>query len=68
MGGSFNSTITSPPVMPITRGDGAPAAGRIGTPRFETGAPEYQWLTRNVFVGTAARHPDRVELAIYQLL
>jgi Protein of unknown function (DUF3237) len=38
------------------------------TPRFETAAPEYQWLTSNVFVGTAARHPDRVELAIYQLL
>jgi hypothetical protein len=38
------------------------------TPRFETAAPEFQWLTKNVFVGTAARYPDRVELVIYQLL
>jgi hypothetical protein len=38
------------------------------TPRFETAAPEYQWLTKHVFVGTAARFPDRVELAFYQLL
>jgi len=38
------------------------------TPRFETSAAEYQWLTKNVFVGTAVRRPDSVELAIYQLL
>jgi hypothetical protein len=38
------------------------------TPRFETAAPEYQWLTKHVFVGTAARYPDRVEMAFYQLL
>ena len=38
------------------------------TPRFETDAPEYQWLTKHVFVGTAARHPDRVEIAFYQVL
>ncbi len=38
------------------------------TPRFETAAPEYQWLTKHVFVGTAARHPDRVEMSFYQLL
>jgi len=38
------------------------------TPRFETEAAEYQWLTKNVFVGTAVRRPDSVELAIYQLL
>ena len=53
------------------------AAGRIGRSRldlfamnaaFETDATDYLWLARNVFVGTAERHPDRVELAIYQLL
>jgi len=38
------------------------------TPRFETEAAEYQWLTKNVFVGTAVRRPDSVELAIYQVL
>ena len=34
------------------------------TPRFETTAPELEWLTRHVFVGTAARHPDRVEMRL----
>ena len=38
------------------------------TPRFETEAAEYQWLTKNVFVGTAVRRPDSVELAIFQVL
>jgi hypothetical protein len=38
------------------------------TPRFETAAPDYQWLTKHVFVGTAARYPDRVEMSFYQLL
>jgi Protein of unknown function (DUF3237) len=38
------------------------------TPRFETAAPQYQWLTRHLFVATAVRRPDRVELAIYQIL
>jgi hypothetical protein len=52
-------------------------AGRIDRSRpdlfalnaaFETDATDYLWLARNVFVGTAERHPDRVELTIYQLL
>jgi hypothetical protein len=38
------------------------------TPRFETDVAEYQWLTKNVFVGTAVRRPDAVELAIFQVL
>jgi len=38
------------------------------TPRFETEAAEYQWLTKNVFVATAVRRPESVELAIYQVL
>jgi len=38
------------------------------TPRFETEAAEYQWLTKNVFVATAVRRPDSVELAIFQVL
>ena len=38
------------------------------TPRFETAAPEYQWLTRHVFVGSAARYPDRVEMCFFMLL
>jgi hypothetical protein len=38
------------------------------TPRFETGDDSLAWLTRHVFVATAIRRPDRVELAIYQVL
>ncbi|CAN5489837.1 DUF3237 domain-containing protein [soil metagenome] len=37
-------------------------------PRFETGAPKYRWLMQNLFIGVGARHPDRVELAVHQVL
>jgi hypothetical protein len=37
------------------------------TPRFETADQAHLWLTRYVFVGSGVRHPDRVELAIYQV-
>jgi hypothetical protein len=37
-------------------------------PRFETGAPDYRWLMQNLFIGVGARHPDRVELAVHQVL
>jgi hypothetical protein len=36
-------------------------------PRFETAAPEYQWLTRRIFVSAGARFPDRVEIAFFEL-
>ena len=38
------------------------------TPRFETSDERYQWLTRRVFVGLAARFPTHVEVKIFQLL
>ncbi len=38
------------------------------TPRFETGDEAHRWLTRYVFTGTGVRRPDRVELAVYQVL
>ncbi len=38
------------------------------TPRFETGADPYLWLTRHVFVAEGVRRPDCVELAVYQIL
>ncbi|HEY1494969.1 MAG TPA: DUF3237 domain-containing protein [Candidatus Solibacter sp.] len=38
------------------------------TPRFETGAEPYLWLTRHVFVAEGARRPDCVELAVFQIL
>ncbi len=36
-------------------------------PRFETAAPEFQWLTRRLFVCTGARFPDRVELEFFEI-
>jgi hypothetical protein len=37
-------------------------------PKFETGAASYRWLMENLFVGVGARHPDRVEIAVHQVL
>lgn len=37
-------------------------------PRFETGAENYRWLMQNIFVGVGARHPDRVELDVHQVV
>ncbi len=37
-------------------------------PRFETGHPNYRWLMEHIFVGSAARHADRVVIEIFQVL
>lgn len=37
-------------------------------PRFETGSARYRWLTENLFVGSAARHADRVVIDVHQVL
>jgi hypothetical protein len=37
-------------------------------PRFETGSEKYRWLMENLFIGVGARHPDRVELQVHQVL
>src|ERR1700727_2182601 len=37
-------------------------------PKFETGAAKYRWLMEHVFVGSAARHADRVVLDVHQVL
>lgn len=37
------------------------------TPRFETAAPGYEWLMRNLFVCAGARFPDRVEMRFFQV-
>jgi hypothetical protein len=37
-------------------------------PRFETGSAKYRWLMQHLFIGVGARHPDRVELAVHQVL
>src|SRR6266852_4122778 len=37
-------------------------------PKFETGAEMYRWLMENLFIGVGARHPDRVEIDVHQVL
>lgn len=37
-------------------------------PRFETGNEKYRWLMENLFVGSAARHADRVVIDVHQVL
>jgi hypothetical protein len=37
-------------------------------PKFETGAEKYRWLMEHVFVGSAARHADRVVIDVQQVL
>jgi hypothetical protein len=37
-------------------------------PKFETGHPKYRWLMENLFVGSAARHADRVVIDVHQVL
>jgi hypothetical protein len=37
-------------------------------PKFETGAEKYRWLMEHLFVGSAARHTDRVVIDVHQVL
>ena len=37
-------------------------------PRFEIAADSYLWLTRHLFAAEGVRRPDRVELAVYQIV
>src|SRR6266576_3607002 len=37
-------------------------------PKFETGAEKYRWLMENLFIGSAARHTDRVVIDVHQVL
>ena len=36
-------------------------------PTFEVSHPSLAWLTENVFVGTGARYPDRVEMRFFRV-
>jgi hypothetical protein len=36
--------------------------------KFETGAEKYRWLMEHIFVGSAARHADRVVIDVHQVL
>lgn len=37
-------------------------------PRFETGHENYRWLMEHIFVGSAARHADRVVIDVHMVL
>jgi hypothetical protein len=37
-------------------------------PKFETGSEKYRWLMEHVFIGSAARHADRVVIDVHQVL
>jgi hypothetical protein len=37
-------------------------------PKFETGAARYRWLMESLFIGSAARHADRVVIDVHQVL
>ncbi|WP_028351716.1 DUF3237 domain-containing protein [Bradyrhizobium murdochi] len=37
-------------------------------PRFETGAEKYHRLMQNLFIASAARHPDHVVIDVHQVL
>ncbi|MDH2386644.1 DUF3237 domain-containing protein [Bradyrhizobium sp. CER78] len=37
-------------------------------PKFETGAEKYRWLMQHIFIGSAARHADRVVIDVHQVL
>lgn len=37
-------------------------------PRFETGHDKYRWLMEHIFVGSAARHADRVVIDVHVVL
>jgi len=37
-------------------------------PKFETGSVKYRWLMESLFVGSAARHADRVVVDVHQVL
>jgi hypothetical protein len=37
------------------------------TPRFETASPDHQWLTRPLFLATAARYSGHVEITVFEV-
>jgi hypothetical protein len=37
-------------------------------PKFETGAAKYRWLMEHIFIGSAARHADRVVIDVHQVM
>ena len=37
-------------------------------PKFETGHENYRWLMEHIFIGSAARHADRVVIDVHMVL
>lgn len=37
-------------------------------PRFETASASLRWITERMFLGTGARHPDRVVMTFFQVM
>lgn len=37
------------------------------TTKFETNDEAFSWMARHIFVGAGVRHPDRVQISIYQV-
>jgi hypothetical protein len=37
-------------------------------PKFETAAPELQWLTRSIFIATGERYPNGVLIRYWRVL
>jgi hypothetical protein len=53
----------------ITRGEPVdPAEVYFRTvPKFETASHDYDWLCRKLFIASGARHPDCVQLSIFEV-
>ena len=63
--------VASPEVLArMTRGESVPIDSYYfrTAPRFETAEPSLKWLERALFVGRAARTPDRVVIGFHEVL
>ena len=38
------------------------------TPQFETGSKSLSWISERLFIGTGARHPDKVVMRFFEVL
>ena len=60
----------SPDVMArLVRGEPVPPESVYFrcSPSFETASPSLRWITERLFVGTGARHPDRVVMRFFEV-
>ncbi len=60
----------APEVMArLVRGESVPSESVYFrcSPSFETASPALTWITERLFVGTGARHPDRVVMRFFEV-